>query len=193
MLEAICSDEQKSTEELEKVLKDSIEESNKILREAYENYVTQIREEIKQLPRGSKKWWRLNGILLGRASKKTAAVPPLRDLDGEWVFENVMKADLLGTTFEAKSKLPTKIGSWTPEEKESRHSSFALLRVKKTAAILKDINIDKATGPDKLPGRILKMCADELAAPITHLARRMLAEGIWPDCWREHWVTPLYK
>ena len=65
--------------------------------------------------------------------------------------------------------------------------------MKKTAAILKDINIDKATGPDKLPGRILKMCADELAAPITHLARRMLAEGIWPDCWREHWVTPLYK
>ena len=43
---------------------------------------------------------------------------------------------------------------------------------------MKDIDIDKATGPDLLPGRILKECAEELAHPITQLVRQMLAQRI---------------
>ena len=68
-----------------------------------------------------------------------------------------------------------------------------LLRVSATRKILQDINADKSTGPDSLPGRILKECAEELAAPITLLAKRLLVLGEWPDCWRRHWISPLYK
>ena len=60
------------------------------------------------------------------------------------------------------------------------------LEVKSTEAILKAIDEDNATGPDQLPGRILKACAAELAVPITILAQKMLSGGEWPDCWRDH-------
>ena len=135
----------------------------------------------------------MNSVLLGRAAMKTSSVPPLRNSEGDWVFENVEKADLLGRTFLSKSQLPEQDGVCPPDEKNARQTSFALLRVKTTASILKALNVDKATGPDHLPGRILKECADELAEPVTQLARHMLQAGVWPDCWRDHWVTPLYK
>ena len=46
---------------------------------------------------------------------------------------------------------------------------------------------------DLLAGRILRECAAELAAPICRLAGRLLADGVWPDVWRSHWIFPLFK
>ena len=68
-----------------------------------------------------------------------------------------------------------------------------MLLVNAMRKILRDINVDKATGPDMLPGRILKECADQLAHPVTLLAKRMLIMGEWPECWRYHWISPLFK
>ena len=180
-------------QELDEELQGAIRHCNVTLGRAYEAYVHKVREEIKILPKGSKKWWRLNRVLLGRSAKKTGSVPPLKNSSGQWVLESVDKANLLGKSFESKSVLPEKQNEWFPEESESSQSSFFLIRQTVTEQILKDINPDKATGPDMLPGRILKECAEVLALPITLLARQLLAMGCWPDCWRVHWITPLYK
>ena len=47
--------------------------------------------------------------------------------------------------------------------------------------------------PLSLPGRILKRMAEELALPITLLARTILSERRWPACWREHLVHAILK
>ena len=52
---------------------------------------------------------------------------------------------------------------------------------------------DSGTGPDECPARILKMCAKELALPLTMLITRILACMEWPESWREHWVIPIFK
>ena len=59
--------------------------------------------------------------------------------------------------------------------------------------LLEKLDENTATGPDRLPARILKRCADELALPVTLLARQLLSEGRWPKCWRTHWVHALHK
>ena len=56
LLEAICSDEQECTEQLEQELAYAIKSTNDKIKEAYEIYVEEVREEIKSLPKGSKKW-----------------------------------------------------------------------------------------------------------------------------------------
>ena len=53
--------------------------------------------------------------------------------------------------------------------------------------------MNSGTGPDMLPARILKFCAEELAVAVLKLAERILETGIWPDGWREHWIVPIYK
>ena len=161
--------------------------------EAFEEHVEKTREQIKSLPRGSKEWWRLNRLLLGRASKQNVSIPPLKNRDGDWILESGEKADLFGDTFSAKSKLPERERKWNPKRPTTEQASFLILKTKATEAILKGLDPDKATGPDSLPGRILKMCASELALPVTKLAREMLKRGEWPDCWRDHWLTQIFK
>ena len=169
-------------ERLEMELQEATKHSNLVLGAAYEEYVDQVREEIKSLPKGSNKWWRLNRILLGRSSRKAVSIPPLRDAQGNWVLDAESKADLFGKTFDAKSRLPEKRQPWNPAQRATIQAPFFLLRRKSTLKILKDIDIEKATGPDLLPGRILKECAEELAHPITQLVKQMLAQGTWPEC-----------
>ena len=70
---------------------------------------------------------------------------------------------------------------------------FVLIRQRWTRRVLANIDEDKATGPNGIPGAILKRTRRELAAPITRLARRPLTLGAWPDIWRYHWTVPLHK
>ena len=162
---------------LDRQFQEETRRCNEIFSQAYDEFIQKTREEIKSLPKSAKKWWRLNRTLLGRASKKTSSIPPLRAATGEWILESVEKANLLGKTFESKSKLPERNGEWIPSPTGNRQSSFMMLRVGTTRKILKEINADKATGPDALPGRILKECFEELATPITLLAKRLLILG----------------
>ena len=51
---------------------------------------------------------------------------------------------------------------------------------------LERLDIDSATGPDKLPARILKVCATELAHPVHQLVLAILRCGRWPRAWMRH-------
>ena len=59
--------------------------------------------------------------------------------------------------------------------------------------ILAALDNSSATGPDKLPTRFLKACADQLALPVLLLSRKLISSGTWPECWRVHWIVPLHK
>ena len=70
---------------------------------------------------------------------------------------------------------------------------FIRLRVRAVLNILKNFDESSGTGPDLLPARILTLMAEELALPITLLARKILRERRWPDCWREPCVHAIFK
>ena len=58
---------------------------------------------------------------------------------------------------------------------------------------LTNINDNKATGPDGIPGKLLKICASELAAVYTVLFQASLNQGVLPDDWRQANIMPLFK
>ena len=55
--------------------------------------------------------------------------------------------------------------------------------------ILKTINSKKATGPDGIPCRTLKIAAETL----TMLFNQSLSMGVYPDDWKMARVTPIFK
>ena len=59
--------------------------------------------------------------------------------------------------------------------------------------IMQKLDESSATGPDKVPTKILKRCAQALALPVAMLAQSILATGRWPEAWVKHWIVPLYK
>ena len=59
--------------------------------------------------------------------------------------------------------------------------------------LLSNINPNKATGPDDLPGKFLKLCANEVANIYTILFQASLDQGIVPPDWKKGNIVPLYK
>ena len=165
------------------------------LNEEYEKYASKCRERLNRCNAQPRKWWRLSQCLLGR-SVPVSSIPPLQGPGGVWVLDAMSKADLFSTTFAAKARLT---------EPASNHysilrgqagpcmSGFLPICVRQAKALLRKLRDLSSTGPDKLPAKILKQCADSLALPVTILARAVLNTGVWPQPWRFHWVFPLRK
>lgn len=68
-----------------------------------------------------------------------------------------------------------------PFVKPSDGESFLVLRHYQVRADLKKVNASKATGPDGVLGRILKVCADQLAEVFTkifNLSNRLLYQHV---------------
>ncbi len=58
---------------------------------------------------------------------------------------------------------------------------------------LENLNPSKAAGPDQIPARILKICAEELAPALQQLFQQSLTEGVVPEDWRTANVAPIFK
>lgn len=58
---------------------------------------------------------------------------------------------------------------------------------------LQHINPSKATGPDGVPGRVLKHCAGELTAVLTDLFNTSLLQASVPTCLKTATIIPVPK
>ena len=59
--------------------------------------------------------------------------------------------------------------------------------------MLKNLNVNKATGPDVISGKILKNCCGSLAYPLSLIYRLSYNSGIVPKEWKVANVVPVYK
>ena len=135
-----------------------------------------------------------NARRLALQTTASSVIPALKDSTGEWRRSAGEKANVFAKTFAEKFILP----GMTPNE----YSELQFIRPRATGQqvsadsahrVLMKLNEDSATGPDLLPTRILKVCADALCDPVSQLVQSILRWGQWPSAWRLHWIVPLHK
>ena len=151
-----------------------------------------LREEIASLPRHSKQWWVLNRDLLQKQAAACSGIPPLKESGGTWTTKSKAKTDIFAKTEKCKPLSLNRLKDVADEPGELM-SGFLPLRRRTAKRLLSKLDAKIATGPDKLSARIFKECAEELALPIVLVARRLLSLAEWPESWRFHWGTPLFK
>jgi hypothetical protein len=119
----------------------------------------------------------------------------LKSDTGGWIHERSSKADLLAETFSSKNLLPEPvINTYTDlQANPCRQIVIGQLTREVVHKTLQALDESSGTGPDLLPARMLKNCAEELAYPILMLTQMILSSGQWPACWREHWIAPIFK
>ena len=59
--------------------------------------------------------------------------------------------------------------------------------------LLLQLKPHKASGPDRLPNRILKELAHELAPSLTALYNQSLSTKVLPEDWKRAFISPVYK
>ena len=59
--------------------------------------------------------------------------------------------------------------------------------------LLKGMNVNKAAGPDNIPNKFLKSCAEEVAPLLTNIFQLSLNTSVLPSDWKIANVTPIFK
>ena len=152
------------------------------LLKAYRDYVGRVKRELAELKPGARKWWSKSRELL-ELKGKTCNIPALKDTGGNWVTTARGKADLFVETFSAKYILHA------AEENEysflaeatAVRGGWSLPTEEQAKEVLKALRADSATGPDLVPTRLLKECADELAHPLLLSGQRIMETKRWPE------------
>ena len=140
-------------------------------------YTARKRQEMKDMPKGSRLWWRTSAEALGKPAR-VCSIPALKNSDRAWVTEPRAIATLLAKTFAAKGHLPPKeTNKYFKIVRKNRNQELVMPVAGVTLKILKLLNATSGTGNDDLPSKILKECAEELAIPITILVIRIIAHG----------------
>ncbi|KAM7373781.1 hypothetical protein PAMA_022061 [Pampus argenteus] len=80
------------------------------------------------------------------------------------------------------------------QQHHAAHSSTVLtLEEHGVRRSLRAVNPRKATGPDGVPGRVLRDCADQLAGIFTRIFNRSLAQSNVPPCLKSSIIVPVPK
>ena len=59
--------------------------------------------------------------------------------------------------------------------------------------VITNLDLSKASGPDCIPGVVLKNCEPELSYILGELFNKCLKESCFPDCWKVSSVVPVFK
>ena len=71
--------------------------------------------------------------------------------------------------------------------------TFTIHNVNEVSKAIEDLNQTKATGPDGISVRALKMAAPNISRSLTHLINESLSTSKFPSAWKITKVTPPFK
>ena len=150
--------------------------------------------QLRNLLPSSKAWWAKTRQLLD-VKPKISNIPALKSESGTWIFEPDAKAKLFAEKFTAKyTFIPEEQNRYSEIIKSANVQILEPVQPEDAAAkILSGMKEDSATGPDLLPTKMLRECADVLAKPCRKLALLIIKQGVWPKEWMIHWIVPLFK
>ena len=169
---------------------------SQVVIQEYNNWVTKVHKDLTDMKPGSKSWWKFERQLQLQ-KQRCSSIPALKLADGSWTCDNKGKADVLATTLASKYSLaelrPNDYSDIDEEHLNWLIDRGQVLTPLAARDIMKSLREDSATGPDLVPTRIIKHCADSLAIPVYLLAMTILRTGRWPELYTLHWVACLHK
>jgi len=156
-------------------------------RSAYNKYVSNMVDPNKNTV--TKKLW---SYIKSKRQDNIGGVGPIK-YQGETHTDPLSKANIFANYFssvftnEDTSNIPTMDGEPLP------CIDAILIHVEGIAELLRNIDPNKANGPDQLPARFLKEVSLEIAPALTLIFQASLDQSKLPEVWKEALVVPVFK
>ena len=93
------------------------------------------------------------------------------------------------------SKIPKSKKTFTHFLKSSSPNSMFFNKIdhKEVYSIIADLSSNVTPGLDKITNKVLKISAEAICLPLTHIINKSFEKGIFPDCLKTAKVIPLFK
>ena len=165
-------------------------DSQRLQRTAYWKYINSLFESSDQtdIPTAQKKFWNYIKSL----KKDCTGVSALKE-NGALYSDPKSKANILNRQYESvftkedKTNVPIPDGVPYPDMPDIE------IKLPGIEKLLRQLNPNKAAGPDNIPAKILKTCSLELAPLLSTLFTKTLKEGKIPSDWKEANVAAIFK
>ena len=144
--------------------------------------------------RNSKTWWGIVRNILGRGSTESYA--PIEDpATKSFVYDSKAKANLFNSSFLSHSDIDISNASLPNEQITECTNLIDHIDVheKEIAELLNIIDVNKATGPDGISGRILKEAGLAIVPSLTKIIKLSLETSLVPKHWKKANVIPIHK
>lgn len=168
---------------------------NNMKKFAKENYINNIEDTVLNKDSGNscKTFWQVMGRFMGKKGT-SVIIPPLEKQDNTYAFTDEDKANELNDFFSSVSTINDTNIELPYFDKRSR-SEITAFRINQSEVqdTLKILKINKATGPDGISNRMLKLTINTITVPLTKLFNLSLSSYTYPDLWKVSHVMPLFK
>jgi hypothetical protein len=162
---------------------------NSIIKQAKREYEQKVAKDCKN---NVKCFWKY----VQEKLKVNNGVSPLKTEKGDIVVTDKDKANILNDFFSTVfTKENHKDMPSISEAERSQGFTLADIQVTSEAVgkALKNLNPNKAHGPDSIPSRVLKELHNELSLPLTILFNKSISEGKIPGDWKKANVVAIFK
>ncbi|CAG4956470.1 unnamed protein product [Colias eurytheme] len=176
---------------LKKIFNRASKFCKKVLKEAHRDHIRHIGNRLSSYPAGSKAFWSLAKAVETNFSRPS--FPPLFKPDGSLAHSAKEKADVFAFHFSTNSRLdPTNV---IPPSIPHCGSLMPEIRIKQKEVLneMRNLDVNKASGPDGIPAIVLKTCAPELSPILTRLFRLSFKMGVVPKAWKLANIQPVPK
>jgi len=152
-----------------------------------------VRDYEKEVAKLAKKNPKLFYRHVNNKIKTRAGISDLRAVDGSMVEEDQQRAELFSQFFNTVYTVEDM--AYIPDVVDRGSQKLCTIQITEfeVKQLLKNLRVDKSSGPDIIHPRVLKECAEELAGPLTMLFQTALSEGKLPQQWKEADVIPIFK
>lgn len=180
------------TEQTQAVYREAVKAVTTTLRSAWRSHADKLRSRLTRGSMSDKAWW--CSLKQAGGQGRGNSIPMLRDSKDH--VTNKEKAECLASHFSKKCSLGHDFqGDAFPNVRHAAASAITSVRFRQStvARALRQLDANKATGPDGIPARVLKHCASELSQPLSLLFTQCFNSGIQPALWKTAWVVPIHK
>lgn len=159
-------------------------------RQTHTQYVNDIFENIDSNPKPRKTLW----TYIKSLRQDSVGIGDLKDKNNIPISDPTVKATLIHEQFDYvfSNPDPPISPSFYPADRLPDMPPISI-SWNSILKLLSKINPNKANGPDKVPGKFLKLCANELVDIYQILFQASLDQGIVPQDWKEADIVPLFK
>ena len=128
---------------------------------------------------GPKTYWSIINSLLNKFN--IPRIPPIL-VAGKRITDCKEKVKLFNDYFLDQCR-PITNNSTLPIFTPITHSSLhtIIINQRLTLNIIKNLNVNKARGPDKISGRMIELCGENITLPLTIIFKNIINTGIFPN------------
>jgi hypothetical protein len=137
--------------------------------------------------------------MLIKSNKGSNCIPSLRNSINDENFDDIVywdedKCDLLNKYFSLISKLEEENVSLPAFDIKSNNViNEVFVTISEIVDILKIIDPSKASGPDKISHKVLKISPEKIAIPLQIILNKSLRQCKYSSSWKNAHVTAIFK